>query len=245
MKALITAGGQGTRMQRLSKTLNKHLLTIIDRPLLFYVLENITTAGITEVGIAINPGDEEVMQAVGNGKQFGINVTYIEAGPSLEMPEIIMKSKDFVGEESFVFYLGDNLIEQGIQQFVNDFIKKGKPDCYLVLAKADHLERYGVAKIDHEHIHSFTEKPKAPQEGHHAITGISIYNPRVLRSIQQIEANRFKEMTISDMHQYLLENGFRFVYSIATGWWKDVGTPEDFLIVKKLLLKELSSSTRG
>lgn len=185
MKALITAGGRGTRIQPLGKTSNKHLLRIAGNPVLYYAFNTLARAGIVQVGVAINQGDNEVKSVVESINRFGLEVTYIEAGPSLELPEIIRQSQGFIDNEPFVFYLGDNLLESGIQSFINDFFLRGEPDCYLTLAKTEHLERYGVAEISQDQIIKINEKPQEPI-GDHAVTGISIYSPKIFDAIKQI-----------------------------------------------------------
>lgn len=240
MKALITAGGRGTRIQTLEKTSNKHLLRIAGNPVLFYAFNTLARAGIAQVGIAINPGDNEVKRVVESINRFGLDVTFIEAGPTLELPEIIGQSQGFIGNESFVFYLGDNLLENGIQCYINDYFLRGEPDCYLTLAKTDHLERYGVAEITQEKIFKIKEKPQKPK-GDHAVTGISIYSPKIFDAIKQIGEKRLDKITISDMNQYLRDNGYRLAHSFVEGWWKDIGTPEDFLCVEQLLKSEATA----
>lgn len=241
MKALITAGGRATRMRPLEKTSNKHLLRIAGNPVIYYALKSIAEAEIAQVGIAINPGDNEIKRVIENINSFGLEVTYIEAGPSLEMPEIIRKSQGFIGSDSFVFYLGDNLLENGIGGFVKAFNRKPELDCFLTLAKTDHLKDFGVAEITRGQILSIKEKPQEPQ-GDHAVTGVSIYSSKIFDAIQEIGKRRLGKMTISDMNQYLRDNGYHLGYSLVNGWWKDIGTPEDFLSVEQLLRRKMDNS---
>lgn len=244
MKALITAGGQGTRLRPLSIARNKHLLPIANKPMIFYVLDTIARGGITDVAVMINPGDKEVKNAVGNGETFGLNVAYIEISAPLGLPQILLNGADFVGNESFLFYLGDNLLQEGIQRFVNEFRERDELDCYLTLTQVDRPERYGVVEIKNGQVIHFEEKSQELQSGY-TVAGIYIYNPRIFQSIRQIITKASNEITISTMHQHLLNNGFRIAYSKIEGWWKDIGTPKDLLEANQLMLQGISPFIDG
>ena len=243
MKALITAGGKGTRLRPLTHTQNKHLLRIANKPILHYALEKMADAGITEVGILTNQEGEEVKEALGNGERWGLNITYIPQEAPLGLAHVVKISQDFIGDEPFIFYLGDNMVVGGLKKFIDAFEKQGS-NCHLTLSKVKDPERFGVPELKDNRIISIEEKPSNPKS-EFAVTGIYIYDSKIFEAVNNIEPSPRGELEISDAHQYLLDHGYSISYSEITGWWKDTGKPEDVLEANRLLLEHATAKQLG
>ena len=238
MKALITAGGRATRLRPITHTTNKHLIPIANKPMIFYALEKIAEVGVKEVGININPGDKEIQQIVGTGGQWGIKITYIEqrGGPK-GLAHIVKNAKDFLGDEPFIFYLGDNIILGSIKRFVDKFIND-KLNALLAFARVPDPERFGVPEIVDGRVVRVEEKPSRPKSNL-AQTGIYFYDSNILDAVENIPPSGRGEYEISDAHTYLIDKGLNVGYEEITGWWKDTGKPEDLLEGNQLILRDL------
>jgi glucose-1-phosphate thymidylyltransferase len=243
MKALITSGGKGTRLRPLTHTQNKHLLPIANKPILYYSLETVAKAGIKEVGIVTDREGEEVKKALGDGSLWGINITFIPQEAPLGLAHVIKISQDFIGEETFVFYLGDNMVVGGIKRFLNAFEKAGS-NCHLTLARVKDPERFGVPEIKGKRIVAIEEKPITPKS-ELAVAGIYIYDKNIFEAVNNIKPSARGELEISDAHQYLLDKGFSVSYSEITGWWKDTGKPQDILEANRLVLENMRTKIEG
>jgi len=235
MKALITSGGKGTRLRPITHTSNKHLIPIANKPMIHFAIEAVAEAGIKDVGIVYNPDTgDEIKKALGNGGQWGINITYILQEAPLGLAHVVKVAQDFIGNDSFVFYLGDNVVVGGIRRFIEDFSKQ-KSNCHLVLSKVKDPERFGVPEIKGKKIVGVEEKPKKPKS-RYAVTGIYLYDPSIFEAVNSIKPSQRGELEISDAHHYLIKKGYKLGYSEITGWWKDTGKPEDLLEANRLTL---------
>ncbi len=244
MKALITAGGHGTRLRPITHTSNKHLIPIANKPMIHFALEYVVDAGVREVGIVCNPNDMELRDALGDGSAFGASITYIEQEAPLGLAHVVKIAQPFIGDEPFVFYLGDNIIVGGITKFVEEF-EANQANCQLVLAKVKDPERFGVPEIGPDgRILSIEEKPEHPKS-RYAVTGIYVYDSSIFDAVNSIQPSARGELEISDAHQYLLSNGMKVCYSEITGWWKDTGKPSDLLQANHLVLENMESRIEG
>jgi len=243
MKALITSGGKGTRLRPLTNTQNKHLIPIANKPILHNAIEIIVEAGIKEIGIITNAGCDEVQQAIGDGTQWGVNISYIPQDAPLGLAHVVKIAEDFIGKEPFVFYLGDNMVVGGIKRFIEKF-ENDSVNCYLTLAKVNDPERFGVPELKDNRIISIEEKPKVPKS-HFAVAGIYIYDYHIFEAVNNIEPSARGELEISDAHQYLLDHNYQVGYSEITGWWKDTGKPIDLLEANRLVLEHLEPKIVG
>jgi glucose-1-phosphate thymidylyltransferase len=243
MKALITSGGRGTRLRPLTHTQNKHLIPIANKPILFYALETVAEAGIKEVGIVTNQEGREVREAVGDGSAWGLRVTYIPQEAPLGLAHVVKISRDFVGDEPFVFYLGDNMVVGGIRRFIKAFFQE-KSNCHLTLARVKDPERFGVPEIRGKQIVRIEEKPAVPKS-EFAVAGIYIYDSSIFEAVENIRPSDRGELEISDAHQYLIEHGYKVTYSEITGWWKDTGKPIDLLEANRLVLENQKGRVDG
>lgn len=245
MKALITAGGRGTRLRPITYTLNKHLIPIANKPMIFYALEKIAACGIKEVGININEGDRELREAVGDGSRWGLKITYLEQkGGPLGLAHILKNASGFLGEEDFLFYLGDNIILGEISAFVDEFKKSGA-NCLLALSKVKDPQRFGVPVFDARGVLVGVEEKPAQPKSDFAVTGIYVYDKSILEAAHKIKPSARGEFEISDAHQYLLDTGRKVNYREITGWWKDTGKPTDLLEGNALILSDLKNDILG
>ena len=243
MKALITAGGHGTRLRPITHTQNKHLIPIANKPILNYALEYVKEAGIREVGIITNKDSTEVSRVYGDGRQMGISITYIPQENPSGLADCVRIAEPFLGSEPFVFYLGDNIIVGGIKRFISEF-NTNKSNCHLVLAKVSDPERFGVPEIKDNRIVRIDEKPKKPRSDY-AVTGIYIYDSSIFKAVNSIKPSARGELEISDAHQYLIDKGLTITYSEITGWWKDTGKPNDLLEANRLVLDNINTKITG
>ncbi len=243
MKALITAGGKGTRLRPITHTQNKHLIPVANKKILDYALEYVKEAGINEVGIITNKGDTEVQDVYGDGSDFGLNLTYIPQDSPRGLADCVRIAEPFIGDEPFVFYLGDNIIVGGIKRFVDQFKSNGT-SCHLVLSKVPDPERFGVPEIKDDRIVKVEEKPTNPKSDF-AVTGIYLYDHNIFEAVNNIEMSDRGELEISDAHQYLIDKGLEVSYSEITGWWKDTGKPRDLIEANRLVLDNVERKIEG
>jgi len=240
MKALITAGGRGTRLRPITHTRNKHLIPIANKPILHYALEHVAAAGIKEVAIIVNSDTDDVQEALGNGSTWDLKITYVPQEAPMGLAHCVKISRDFLGDEPFVFYLGDNMVVGGIKRFLDEFEARGS-DCHLTLAHVKDPERFGVPDISDDRIVAVEEKPSHPKTNF-AVAGIYFYNSSIFDAVENIEPSARGELEISDAHQYLLDHGKKVSFSEITGWWKDTGLPSDLLEANRLILDHVEPS---
>ena len=238
MKALITAGGRGTRLRPLTHTSNKHLVPIANKPMIHYALEAVTGAGITEVGVVVSPETaDEMRRALGSGERWGARITCVVQDAPRGLAHAVQVSRDFLGEAPFLFYLGDNLLADDLGRFLRAF-EMERSDCHLVLARVPDPGRFGVAVVEDGRIVRVVEKPQPPPSPY-AVTGIYLYRPCVFEAIARLQPSARGELEISEAHQFLLDHGRRISFSEVETWWKDTGKPEDILEANRLVLDQL------
>ena len=243
MKALVTAGGHGTRLRPITYTQNKHLIPIANKTMLQYALDYLKEAEIYEIGIIINANDKSIQNVFGNGEDFGVKITYIEQDQPLGLAHVVKVSQSFIGSDNFIFYLGDNILIGGLKSFINDF-KRMKSNCHLVLSQVSNPNRFGVAEVINDRIVRIKEKPISPKSNL-AVTGIYLYDSNIFEAVNSIKPSKRGELEISDAHQFLIENGYDVSYSEITGWWKDTGQPSDLLDANRLVLDNIKEKNDG
>ncbi|MEK7818377.1 MAG: glucose-1-phosphate thymidylyltransferase [Bacteroidota bacterium] len=244
MKALIASGGHGSRLRPITHTQNKHLIPIANKPILFYAIENALNAGISEIAIVYNAETNEVPEYIGDGtERWGIKLTYIPQEKPGGLAQVVLLAEDFVGDDKFVFYLGDNMVVGGLEKYKDEFLKSDA-NCWLTLSKVPDPQRFGVPEIKDGKIISIEEKPKNPKSDF-AVTGMYFYDKNIFKACKSIKPSERGELEISDAHQYLIDNGFSIGYSEITGWWKDTGKPLDLLEANRLVLDNIISTTNG
>lgn len=243
MKALILSGGKGTRLRPITHTSAKQLIPIANKPILFYGIEAIRAAGISDVGIVVGDTEAEIRAAVGDGSAFGIRVTYIRQEAPLGLAHAVQVSRDYIGEDSFVMFLGDNLILDGITPLVEEF-RRDRPNSQILLARVAHPEEFGVAELDGQRIARLVEKPKNPKSDL-ALVGVYMFDSTIFEAVAAIRPSSRNEMEITDAIQHLIDHGRDVRQHIIDGWWKDTGRLEDILEANRMVLSRAKRSVRG
>lgn len=240
MKALIAAGGKGTRLRPITYSMNKHMIPLANIPMIEYAIKNVASAGITEIAININEGDKEFPEAVGDGSKWNVNITYLEQkGGALGLAHIIKNAQEWLGDDNFIFYLGDNIVVGSLAQFVSNFESTGASG-YLALSEVPDPTRFGVPELDDSgNIIRVLEKPDNPPS-QYAVTGIYCYTKEVHEAVNAVEPSARGELEISDVHTYMIEKGMPVKYEVVEGWWKDTGTPGDLLAGNNIILQGIT-----
>ncbi len=243
MKALILSGGEGTRLRPITHTAAKQLIPIANKPILFYGIEAVREAGITDVGIVVGDTYEEIKEAVGEGKKWGSKITYIKQEAPLGLAHAVKISQDFLANESFVMYLGDNIIKQGIKSLVDEFRKK-RANSQILLAHVENPGQFGVAELERGKVVRLVEKPKEPKTDL-ALVGVYMFDHHIFEAVNNIKPSWRGELEITDAIQYLIDKNFLVHSHIIDGWWKDTGKPEDLLEANRIMLDDLEARIKG
>ncbi len=244
MKGLILSGGKGTRLYPLTFTSAKQLIPVANKPVLFRVIEAIRDAGVTEIGIVVGDTAAEIKQAVRRGNKWGVEITYIPQEAPLGLAHAVKISQDFLGEDRFVMFLGDNVIQGGISPLLRQFAASDW-NSQIVLTEVSQPERYGVAELnDQGQIVRLIEKPKVPPSNL-ALVGIYMFDHHVFEAVSAIKPSWRGELEITDAIQWLVEKGYRVFPYIHRGWWIDTGEPGEMLEANSRVLEEITPAIEG
>ncbi len=245
MKGLILSGGKGTRLRPLTFTRAKQLIPIANKPNLFYVVEDLVAAGITDIGVIVSPETgEEIRAALCEANTWGAKFTFIVQDAPLGLAHAVRTAGEFLGQEPFVMYLGDNLLSGGIGHLVEEFAA-GAADSIVLLTPVSNPSQFGVAELDEAgRVVRLVEKPKDPPSDL-ALVGVYAFNAKVHATIDRLEPSWRGEYEITDAIQGLIDAGERVVAHQVRGWWKDTGKPEDLLEANRLVLSQARRDVRG
>jgi glucose-1-phosphate thymidylyltransferase len=244
LKGLILSGGKGTRLRPITHTSAKQLVPVANKPVLFYGIEAMAAAGIEEVGIIIAPetGDE-IRTLTGDGSRFGVRITYVPQSEPLGLAHAVLTAEPFLGDSPFVMYLGDNLLQGGIEDLVEAF-RTHEPEALILLTPVPDPEHYGVAELQEGKVVRLVEKPPEPRTDL-ALVGVYMFTPAIHDAARAIEPSGRGELEITDAIQYLVDQGRRVEPHIVRGWWKDTGRLEDMLAANRLVLDTIESHVEG
>jgi glucose-1-phosphate thymidylyltransferase len=245
LKGLILSGGKGTRLRPLTYTGAKQLVPVANKPVLFYVIEDLVEAGVTDLGIVIAPDTgDQIREAVGDGSRFGAQVTYILQDEPKGIAHGIKIARDFLGDERFILFLGDNFIRDGIVPFVETF-RNTNIHSQIILYQVPNPEALGVAVLDGEgRVVRLVEKPKVFVSDK-AVIGIYMFDSHVFEAVNAIRPSARGELEITDTIQYLVDHGYEVRASLLTGWWIDTGKMGDILEANRLVLDTFETRIDG
>ena len=249
MKALILAGGAGTRLRPITHTRAKQLVPVANKPILFYGIEAMVDAGIREIGVIVGDTRAEVMDALGDGSQFGATITYIAQDEPLGLAHCVLIARDFLADDDFVMYLGDNLLEQDLAAFTAAFERERAgatpPDAQILLKQVPDPHRFGIATLDDSgNVVQLIEKPADPPSDL-ALVGVYLFNAMIHEAVAAIEPSPRGELEITDAIQWLVDQGRRVRCELLTGWWIDTGKLTPLLEANRLLLERIEAQIDG
>jgi len=244
MKALVLAGGSGSRLRPITHTSAKQLLPVANKPVLFYGLEAIRDAGITDVGIVVGDTAPAIREAVGDGSGFGLKTTYLPQDAPRGLAHAVLIARDFLGDDDFVMYLGDNFIVGGISSLVEEF-RSGRPDAQIMLTSVPDPRQFGVAELDAVgEVVGLEEKPRQPKSDL-ALVGVYIFTPAIHEAVRQLVPSWRNELEITEAIQWLIDNGRKVRSTTITGYWKDTGNVADMLEVNRMVLEGVDPAQGG
>lgn len=244
MKALVLAGGSGTRLRPITHTSAKQLVPLANKPILFYGLEAIAAAGIREIGVIVGDTGEEVRAACGDGSRWGVEITYIEQDAPLGLAHCVLIAGEFLGDEPFVMYLGDNFLVGGITEFVEEF-EQVRPTAQILLTEVDNPSSFGVAELDADgNVLRLVEKPKDPPSNL-ALVGVYLFDAEVHTAVRSIEPSGRGELEITDAIQWLKDAGHTVRPHVITGEWIDTGKKDDMLEANRVALDSIETDVAG
>jgi glucose-1-phosphate thymidylyltransferase len=244
VKALIPAGGAGTRLRPITHTSAKQLVPVANKPILFYGLEAIAAAGITDVGMIVGDTADEIRAAVGDGERWGVRVTYLPQDAPRGLAHCVLIAREFLGDDDFVMYLGDNLLGEGVTEFVRRFSEE-HASARILLVKVPDPQHFGVAELDDEgRVVRLVEKPKTPPSDL-ALVGVYLFDRTIHDAVRAIQPSWRNELEITDAIQWLIDQGHPVASQVVTGYWKDTGQVDALLEGNRLVLESIEPVVKG
>jgi glucose-1-phosphate thymidylyltransferase len=258
VKGLILSGGAGTRLRPITHTSAKQLVPIANKPILFYGIEDMAAAGITEIGIIVGQTGDEVRAAVGDGSRWGVAITYIQQDEPRGLAHCVLIARDFLGDDEFVMYLGDNMLQQGLTDFVRTFqavrqpvqgtldgAEDTEPSAQILLARVDDPRQFGVAELgEDDEVVRLVEKPSDPPSDL-ALVGVYLFDRHIHEAVAAIEPSWRDELEITDAIQWLIGHGHRVNHEVLDGWWIDTGKKDPLLKCNRLVLETIEGDIQG
>ena len=239
-KAILTGGGHATRLRPITTTLNKHLIPLANKPMIFHAIEKVVKCGVSEIFINTNPGETELQKVVGNGERWGVKITFFEqTGGPQGIAHVVKQAQKFIGDDPFMFYLSDNIILSDLDLMVKKFAENNY-DCMLALSEVKDPQRFGVPFFDKKNeLIDVIEKPSNPPNNF-VVTGIYLYSGvSFFTAFDHIKKSNRGEYEISSIHSYFLKNKYKVGYQKITGWWKDTGMPDDLIVANSFIMDQL------
>jgi glucose-1-phosphate thymidylyltransferase len=247
MKGIVVSGGKGTRLRPLTYTGAKQLVPVANKPVMFYALEDLVEAGITDIGIVV-PADfamarDQIMAAIGDGSRFGARVTYIPQDAPRGIAHAVAICREFAGDDKFVVFLGDNFIREGIVRQVEAF-RSGGMNAVLMLHRVPNPQELGVAVVDGDRIVELQEKPAQPKSNL-GIVGIYMLDHHFFEAAAGLKPSARGELEITDALSRLIEMGLDVRPQMVEGYWIDTGKHIDMLDANRLVLDTLDGRIEG
>jgi len=243
MKGLILSGGFGTRLRPITYSQQKQLIPVANKPILFYVIDDLIEAGISEIGIVVGPNKNQVIETV-NGNTWKARITFIDQEKPLGIAHAIKISQSFLGKDPFMLYLGDNILREGVVEHVKEFQSS---DCEgsILLTEVENPQEFGIATLNEKnHIVKVVEKPQNP-ESNLAVIGVYMFRSKIFDAVNDLQFSARGQLEITDAIQWLIDHGYTVASCFVKHWWKDTGKPEDILHANRLILDDIKSENHG
>ncbi len=240
MKGLVLAGGHGTRLRPLTFSGNKHMIPIANQPILFYGLKHLARAGIRDVAVVLGPIHEEIRETLGDGSALGLRIEYIHQGDPKGLAHAVLCAREYLGQDPFVMYLGDNLLQEGVEEFVRLHAAE-HADAVVGVTTVEDPSRYGIVELDGDRVVSIEEKPASPRSNQ-ALIGVYLFEPTIHPIIARLHPSRRGELEITEAIWKLVQAGGKVLPHRVSGWWKDTGKPEDLLEANELVLRSMPAT---
>ena len=243
MKGLILSGGFGTRLRPLTYSQQKQLIPVANKPILFYGIEDLIEAGVHDIGIIVGPNKDQVKETVGKAR-WDATITFIEQDQPRGIAHTIKVAREFIGDNPFIMYLGDNILKEGVVEHVNDFLRSDY-EASILLNRVPNPEEFGIARLDKQHnIVEIIEKPKHPPTDY-AVIGVYLFRQKIFEAVDQIKYSQRNQLEITDAIQWLIDHGCKVKSAFVRDWWKDTGKPEDILHANRLVIDTIESKNLG
>ena len=243
MKGLVLSGGYGTRLRPLTYSQQKQLIPVANKPILFYVIEDLIEAGIQDIGIIVGPNKNQIIKTV-NNVSWDADIKFIEQEKPLGIAHTIKISRDFLDDDSFIMYLGDNILREGVVNHVKDF-EKSSYEGSILLTNVKNPEAFGIAVLnDNKEIVKLVEKPSNPPSNL-AVIGVYLFRSKIFDAVDKLKFSKRGQLEITEAIQWLIDNGYKVKSSFVNHWWKDTGKPEDILHANRLILDDIDSDNQG
>jgi glucose-1-phosphate thymidylyltransferase len=244
MKALVLAGGSGSRLRPITYTSAKQLLPVANKPVLFYGLEAIRDAGITDACLVVGDTAPAIEAAVGDGREFGLDATYLRQHAPLGLAHAVLIAREYLGNDDFVMYLGDNFIVGGINPMIDEFIA-ARPDAQIMLTRVPDPRQFGVAELDDSGtVIGLEEKPSQPKSDM-ALVGVYLFTSAVHEAVRHLTPSARGELEITEALQWLMDTGYKVKSTTISGYWKDTGNVADMLEVNRMVLESIEPRQHG
>jgi len=238
MKGLILAGGKGTRLRPLTYTSAKQLIPVANKPILFYGIEAMADVGIEDIGIVVGDTHRDIRSACGDGSRWKVNITYIQQESPLGLAHAVKISRDFIRDDKFCMYLGDNILRDGLHDIIAEY-EKTRANSLILLTTVPNPQQFGVAEVDRMgNVTRLVEKPAEPRSNL-ALVGVYLFDKRIFQACENIRPSARGELEITDAIQFLITSGYTVRPSMVNGWWKDTGKKDDLLDANRLVLQNI------